>query len=445
MYRVSSLNEKELSIAELLAEAVELIPEGMQFPELAMAVIRFQNKEYRCHDYTPSEWQLTVENHRMSGKVFSISVHYREKPASQPVFLPEEFQLLNAVGDMLTLKIERRLHDLELNASRDKYQSLIQSIDGIIWEAKASTFEFTYVSPQVERLLGYTAEEWLGEPGFWANRIHPDDREQALFYCTEKTKAAEDHHFEYRMSNKAGEWRWIRDIVTVICENGIPVFLRGVMMDITEIKNAEDSIEFERQNKEAIINSTQDLIWSVTLDKKLITANNAFLSSLLMMTGRTFHAGDSLMSIYDFPKDYWELWDSLYNRVLAGESFRYEMSTPTPVNGLVYWFQTSFNPIMEGDKVIGAACYSRDISDNKEYIRRLEENNARFREIAWMQSHTVRPPLARIKGLNSLLQAISPGEDKDTYRQLLDFMAVSTNELDDILQQIVDRTSQLEE
>jgi len=55
------------------------------------------------------------------------------------------------------------------------YHSLVESIDGIVWEADGETFRFTFVSKQAERILGYPVSEWVNDPQFWINHLHPDD------------------------------------------------------------------------------------------------------------------------------------------------------------------------------------------------------------------------------------------------------------------------------
>ena len=62
--------------------------------------------------------------------------------------------------------------DPELGRAR----SLVAEIDGIVWEADAGSLTFTFVSEGARNLLGYEPTEWLADPGFWADRLHPDDR-----------------------------------------------------------------------------------------------------------------------------------------------------------------------------------------------------------------------------------------------------------------------------
>ncbi|MDW8366286.1 MAG: PAS domain S-box protein [Abditibacteriales bacterium] len=123
------------------------------------------------------------------------------------------------------------------------YQALVNSIDGIVFEVDAQTYQFTFVSPQAERILGYPVERWFNEPDFWANHIHPDDREEAVAFCVRSTQEKRDHDFEYRMIAADGRVVWIHDLVTVVIENDQPVKLRGLMVDITAHKQMEETLQ----------------------------------------------------------------------------------------------------------------------------------------------------------------------------------------------------------
>jgi PAS domain S-box-containing protein len=134
---------------------------------------------------------------------------------------------------------ERRATEKMIFDTKQKIESLINTIDGIVWECDIVNFSFSFVSKKAENILGYTPEEWMESSSFWASHIHPDDRDNALNYCSKKTKALENHDFEYRMIAKNGSIVWLRDIVNVIFENGKAVSLRGIMIDITKAKEAE--------------------------------------------------------------------------------------------------------------------------------------------------------------------------------------------------------------
>ncbi len=134
-----------------------------------------------------------------------------------------------------------------LAVSLNRYQSLLGAVNGIVWEADAATFQFTFVSESVTRILGYTMEEWLGSPSFWEDHIYPEDREYATSFCQAETRLARDHSFDYRMVKSNGDIVWIRDIISVVMEDGRPRWLRGIMVDITETKLLADLDHLEKE------------------------------------------------------------------------------------------------------------------------------------------------------------------------------------------------------
>lgn len=154
-------------------------------------------------------------------------------------------------GAVLSIRdVTRRERAAEaLRQSQKQYQDLINSIDGMVWEADAKTFRFTFVSEQAEQILGYPRGRWTEEPDFWANHVHPDDREWATRFCAKATREKKPHRFEYRMFAADGRILWFGDIVTVVVENDKAIKLRGVMIDITQRREAE---ERARRNHERI-------------------------------------------------------------------------------------------------------------------------------------------------------------------------------------------------
>jgi len=181
---------------------------------------------------------------RKSGPLTLETVHRRKDGSTFPVEvkarlvqLDREY-LLAIVRDIT----ERKQAEKALHISQQRYASLINSVNGIVWEADPATFCFTFVSSQAEHILGYPVQQWLNDPSFWPDHIHPEDREQAVAYCTEQTKLGLAHDFEYRMLAADGRTVWIRDIVSVLVEAGRPVVLRGIMVDITERKRQHETL-----------------------------------------------------------------------------------------------------------------------------------------------------------------------------------------------------------
>lgn len=181
--------------------------------------------------------------------------------------------------------VTERMHTAEeAEKSQLRTTSLINTIDGIVWEANPDNFEFTFISKKSEEILGYTDVEWLASLTFWADHIHPEDRGWALNYCSVCTKSLKSHDFEYRMLSKDGSVVWLRDIVNVISENHKPVLLRGIMIDITAHKQAEkilnDSFNLATEQNKRLLNFS----YIVSHNLRSHTSNIEAIANLIDMS-----------------------------------------------------------------------------------------------------------------------------------------------------------------
>ncbi|MFD2871262.1 PAS domain-containing protein [Mucilaginibacter ximonensis] len=164
-------------------------------------------------------------------------------------------RLYGVTQDITTSKIAEK----ELRESRNQYQALIESVEGVVWEADAATFKFTYISNKINDILGYTPQQWLSDPNFWANHIYEEDRDWAVKFCQTQTREVQNHVFDYRMVKADGGIVWIKDLVSVIEENDKPKLLRGVMIDVTESKLLADLDNLEKNILELVANKEEDL------------------------------------------------------------------------------------------------------------------------------------------------------------------------------------------
>ncbi|MEZ7506009.1 PAS domain S-box protein [Flavobacterium sp. Arc2] len=175
----------------------------------------------------------------------------------------------------------RKTAEKNIIDSQKRIESLINTIDGIVWESDLATFSFSFISKKVEEILGYTQEEWLASRTFWNDHIHPEDREWAVNYCNLKTTQNLNHTFEYRMIAKNGSIVWLKDIVSVVYENDKTVGLRGIMIDITKNKEAEKDLKnsfnlVTEQNKRLL-----NFSYIVSHNLRSHTSNIASITSLI--------------------------------------------------------------------------------------------------------------------------------------------------------------------
>lgn len=137
---------------------------------------------------------------------------------------------------------QRKIEEKTLIDSQKRIESLINTIDGIVWEGDFDSHDCIFVSKKVEDILGYSVEEWMSSAGFWLNHLHPDDRTRMLAYIEKLEPDTHQHVEEYRFFAKDGSIVWIRDIVTVIEEPNQPLKLRGIMIDVTKHKEAQTAL-----------------------------------------------------------------------------------------------------------------------------------------------------------------------------------------------------------
>jgi PAS domain S-box-containing protein len=138
---------------------------------------------------------------------------------------------------------------------------ILDSAGAILWRADASTLQFLYVSEEAQRLLGYPVHQWLDEPGFWREHIHPEDRERAMAFCLAQTARMKPHTLEYRMVSADGRTVWLRDQVRVVTDGGRPQELIGVMVDVTTLKVAEQALQESETRFREIAEKTREVFW----------------------------------------------------------------------------------------------------------------------------------------------------------------------------------------
>jgi PAS domain S-box-containing protein len=132
-----------------------------------------------------------------------------------------------------------------LQAQRDRMDSLVASVPGVVWEAWGVPDEesqrINFVSDYVEPMLGYTREEWLSTPNFWFTIVHPDDQTAAGAVANRLFTSGEPGSNIFRWVRKDGRAIWVEgQSVTILDENGSPAGMRGVTLDITERVQAQE-------------------------------------------------------------------------------------------------------------------------------------------------------------------------------------------------------------
>ena len=139
-----------------------------------------------------------------------------------------------------------------LRGAEEKYRALVENVPAVVYLVAPDDDRRTlYVSPQVERALGYPREEWLDQPDIWMELLHPDDREQTLAAHDTANETGQPWSREYRLIASDGRAVWFRDVATLVRDrDGRALHWQGVQLDITELKRAEEELRRARDDLE---------------------------------------------------------------------------------------------------------------------------------------------------------------------------------------------------
>jgi diguanylate cyclase (GGDEF)-like protein/PAS domain S-box-containing protein len=182
-------------------------------------------------------------------------------------FEPEELGLLRAMGRVLVLTLrmlrglaaERSLREgaererAEREHAEEAYRRLVERLPAIVYRAEVGEVgAWTYVSPQIESILGFTPEEWCADPALWERRLHPDDRDRAIADEQAAALGATVGSSDYRMLARDGRVVWLADDAVLESDDRGRQHWHGVLYDISDRKRAEAELELRAAQQAAV-------------------------------------------------------------------------------------------------------------------------------------------------------------------------------------------------
>jgi PAS domain S-box-containing protein len=168
---------------------------------------------------------------------------------------------------------KRKTAEGALRAAEAKYRTLAEQIPAVTYMADfGPSGVWSYVSPQIESLLGFSQTEWLADPERWHQQLHPDDREQVFAMEAHSRQSGEPFRCEYRMRAADGQDVWIRDEAVVWDTQDQPPFLQGFLLDITERKQAEQALREGEQRYRVLYAAAQRQAQDLSLLGQVRTA-----------------------------------------------------------------------------------------------------------------------------------------------------------------------------
>jgi len=259
--------------------------------------------------------------------------------------------------------------------SEEKYRSLITNVSEVTWTGD-SNGNTTFVSPNVEKVYGYSPEEIYKQGDrLWFGRIHPDDvgkvkeAYQALF---EKQTPFD---VQYRIKTKDGKWIWLHDRSLVTYEIHGVKYADGIFSDVTERKKAEDQLK----QFQLMVESAHDAIFFKDLESRYIVANNKVLEAFALPREKVIGKND-----YEIMPNKDEA-----SKNIEDDNLVFKTGKPTEItkrmtdaDGKQRWFHGIKVPQFDDKaKVIGLVGIARDITERKQAEQELQVKTAILQNI----------------------------------------------------------------
>jgi len=157
----------------------------------------------------------------------------------------QEAKVVGAIGTATDVTA-RREQEAALRRAEAEYRQLVSLVQAIVWRAEAATLALRFVSHEAEVLLGYPLAHWTEQPAFWAEHVHPEDREWAVGLRTRSAAEGRSYEAEYRMIAADGRVIWVRDVVRSRAGERRQGELIGVTIDVTGRRQAEEELRRSR-------------------------------------------------------------------------------------------------------------------------------------------------------------------------------------------------------
>jgi len=347
--------------------------------------------------------------------LFSVPLTHTLKKIS--TVIQNASEVTQTSGSFNTYQIVQSKTENELKVTFDRLTFHIENspLAFIEWDNRG--YAKTW-SKRAEEIFGWSATEFINGRKKGINQVYEEDVPLMTKILSDLTSGTvQRNNAEHRIVTKDGRTIWCEWFNSIILdENGKVVTIMSLVQDITERKKAEEQKEFLQKEKEALINTTEDLIWSIDKNFNLIAGNKAFLKRIEDLTGIKMKPGDQLMKKEFFTDEILLYWDHVYTRALSGTAFKDEIFYPAQNNSSNSWGETSFNPIFQDGTLVGIACYSRDITErklNEDRIRQSEAHLAEAQRLARLGSWDYNMKNDRLTWSEELYHVF--GTDKQTF------------------------------
>ncbi len=264
---------------------------------------------------------------------------------------------------------ERRNREVALREAEQRYRTLVEQLPAMTYIAQPDNVEkITYASPQVQSMLGYSADEWIRDPDFWTNLLHPDDLDFVREHDAMVMAEGHDHFvLEYRVRDIDGVYHWVRDSATLIRDlDGNPLYWQGLSHDITEQKRSERTIRESEQRFRSLFDNHPDAVFSIDRTGFVLSANPAFEK----MTGFAFESGEPILFVdLVVPEDQQRVRDR-FDETHRGDPQDFRAGVMHPEGRRIELNLTTI-PIIVDDDIVGVHVVAQDVTAHQQLENQL--------------------------------------------------------------------------
>lgn len=216
-----------------------------------------------------------------------------------------------------------------------------------------------------------------------------------------------------------------------VFENGKVTGVACSSKDITIAKRAEIQLKQSEANLNAQIENTSDSIWSINHKYEMVTMNSVFQKEFSQAFRCHLKIGDKVLNY--LPRSLKAVWKKRYNRALTGE--RFEVVDTFEYNNVPRYIEVSYNPVQIEHKVVGVACFTRDVTALKTSELELKSAVDTRDKLFSIIAHDLRGPIANIHQLANVLKS-SLG-DITQHKQALEMLANSSGSVHKLLENLL--------
>ena len=303
---------------------------------------------------------------------------------TERVWSAAEVEAMKTAADTLGAAIGRARAEAQRAEAETRYRKLVEAIPAVtyIQDADADA-RVTYVSPQVEAMLGYPLEEWRARRENWLESVHPEDREGVLAADAESDRTGQPFSVEYRQRHKGGHWVWVHDqAVLVHGEDEEPLFWQGLRFDITARKQAERQMHEAQQRYQGLVENLPAATYIDLIDERSTTLYvSPQVESLFGYTQEEWVRDPDVWIDALHPEDREDILSSVERHNEAGEPFDVEYRLRTK-DGRWVWVSDHATVVRDED---GRIAFSQgvmfDVTERRAAEEQLREAEARYRAI----------------------------------------------------------------